>query len=99
MKKDLLQVLLTGATGFVGRAPVSELVAAGSQVKALVRKPSALHVEIEVEQVVMGFDEIDGEGAITTVFSCVDVFAHASARLHMMENQSANPFAKFRKQN
>ena len=61
MKKDLLQVLVTGASGFVGRAVVSELVANGSQVKALVRKPSALHVE--VEQVLVDFGVIEGEGS------------------------------------
>ena len=61
MKKDLLQVLVTGASGFMGRAFVSELVATGSQVKALVRKPSALHVE--VEQDLVDFGVIEGGGS------------------------------------
>jgi nucleoside-diphosphate-sugar epimerase len=61
MKKDLLQVLVTGASGFVGRALVSELVANGSQIKVLVRKPSALPVE--VEQVMVDLGEIEQEVA------------------------------------
>ena len=61
MKKDLLQVLVTVATGFVWLVLVSELVATGSQVKAIVCKPSALHVE--VEQVMVDLIEIQGEGS------------------------------------
>ncbi|MDC0078264.1 SDR family oxidoreductase, partial [Deltaproteobacteria bacterium] len=97
MKTDLLQVLVTGATGFVGRALVPELLAKSCQIRASVRKPSALPVE--VEQVVVDFDEIEGEGAITAMFSGVDVVVHAAARVHMMEDQSANPLVAFRKLN
>jgi uncharacterized protein YbjT (DUF2867 family) len=47
MKTDLLQVLVTGATSFVGRALVPELLANGCQIRALVRKVSTgLPVEV-----------------------------------------------------
>jgi len=91
-------MLVTGATGFVGRALVSELVANRSQVKALVRKVST-GLPAEVEQVVMDLGEIDREGAINAVFSGVDVVIHAAARVHMMQDQSSNPLAEFRKLN
>jgi nucleoside-diphosphate-sugar epimerase len=97
MKTDLLQVLVTGATGFVGRALVPELLAKSCQIKAFVRKPSALLVE--VEQVMVDLIEIQSEGAIKDVFVGVDVVIHAAARVHMMQDQSANPLAEFRKLN
>ena len=39
-------MLVTGATGFVGRALVSKLLTKDCQIKALVRKTSGLPVEV-----------------------------------------------------
>ncbi len=90
-------ILVTGATGFVGGALVPELLAKGCKIKALVRKPSGLPVE--VKQVVVDLSEIEDEGAIKDAFSGVDVVVHAAARVHMMQDRSANPLAEFRKLN
>jgi len=90
-------ILVTGATGFLGRALVLELLTKGCQMKALVRKPSVLPVE--VEQVLMDLGEIKGERAIKDAFGGVDVVVHAAARVHMMQDRSTNPFAEFRKLN
>ena len=87
-------ILVTGATGFVGRALVPALMTNGCQIRALVRKSSSLPVE--VEQVVVDLGEIEGEGA---AFSGVDVVVHAAARVHMMQDRSASPLAEFRKLN
>jgi nucleoside-diphosphate-sugar epimerase len=91
-------MLVTGATGFVGGALVSELVANGSQVKALVRKVST-GLPVAVEQVVVDLGEIEDEGAIKDAFAGVDVVVHAAARVHMMQDRSVNPLAEFRKLN
>ena len=91
-------ILVTGATGFVGRALASELVANGSQVKALVRKVST-GLSVVVEQVVVDLGEIEGQVAIKATFSGVDVVVHAAARVHMIQDRSANPLAEFRKLN
>ncbi len=91
-------ILVTGATGFVGRALASELVANGSQVKALVRKVST-YLPVEIEQVVVDLGEIEGEGSMKATVSGVDVVVHAAARVHMMQDRSANPLAEFRKLN
>jgi nucleoside-diphosphate-sugar epimerase len=91
-------ILVTGATGFVGRALVSELLAKGYQIRALVRKVST-GLPVEVEQVVMDLGEIEDEGAIKDAFGGVDVVVHAAARAHIMQDRSADPLAEFRKLN
>jgi nucleoside-diphosphate-sugar epimerase len=91
-------ILVTGATGFVGRALVSELVPNGCQISALVRKVSK-GLPVEVEQVVVDLGEIEDEGAIRDAFAGVDVVVHAAARAHMMQDLSADPLAEFRKLN
>jgi nucleoside-diphosphate-sugar epimerase len=91
-------ILVTGATGFVGRALVTELLANGCQISALVRKIST-GLPVEVEQVVVDLGEIEGEGAIKDAFGGVDVVVHAAARAHMMQDRSADPLAEFRKLN
>jgi nucleoside-diphosphate-sugar epimerase len=91
-------ILVTGATGFVGRALVLELLANGCQVRGLVRKVSK-DLPVEVEKVVVDLGEIEEEGAIKDAFADVEVVIHAAARVHMMQDRSANPLAEFRKLN
>ena len=91
-------MLVTGATGFVGRALVPELVANGCQIRALVRKVSP-GLPVEVEQVVVDLGEIEGKVAINDAFVGVDVVIHAAARVHMIQDRSANPLDEFRKLN
>ena len=50
-------MLVTGATGTVGRAVVAELVAAGQPVRAAVRDPEAATVPAGVEHVYLDFDD------------------------------------------
>ena len=68
--------LITSGTGFVGHALLPKLLAKGCQIKALVRKPSELSVE--VEQVMVDLGEIEDEGAIKAAFGGVDVVVHAA---------------------
>jgi nucleoside-diphosphate-sugar epimerase len=91
-------ILVTGATGFVGGALVPELLANGYQIRALVRKVSTA-LPVEVEQVVVDLGEIEDEGAIKAAFAGVEVVVHAAARVHMMQDRSADPLAEFRKLN
>jgi nucleoside-diphosphate-sugar epimerase len=91
-------MLVTGATGFVVRALIPELVANGCQIRALVRKVST-GLPVEVEQFVGDLGEIEDTGAIKDAFAGVDVVVHAAARAHMMQDWSADPLAEFRKLN
>ena len=95
-------ISLTGATGFVGKALVTDLLCKASDVKALVRQPS-LALPLAVNQVVMG-DLVDlalddSSGFLREAFNGVDVVVHAAARVHVMSDDASNPLTEFRKAN
>ena len=95
-------ILLTGATGFVGKTLVTNLLSKASEVKALVRQSSSA-LPLAVDQVVVG-DLVDlaldhSSGFLREAFNGVDVVVHAAARVHVMSDDASNPLAEFRKVN
>ncbi|MCO1336826.1 SDR family oxidoreductase [Microbulbifer sp. OS29] len=84
------RVLLTGASGFVGKALLSLVQETGYQVTPVYR------------QRVEGGFQIDDLGAGTNwagVLDNIDVVIHTAARVHIMEETAADPLAEFRKVN
>jgi len=88
-------ILVTGASGFVGRSLVTRLAARGS-VRVALRRPlsEALPAGVEVAQAELAPDE-DWSGALPGVHAVV----HCAARVHVMNDQSENPLAEFRRVN
>ena len=86
-------MMVTGASGFVGRALVSALVEDGIYVNCPVR-PSAQVLLDGVD-----FHEINGIDAFTdwdeSLRSC-SVVVHLAARVHVMKESSQNPLEAFR---
>lgn len=70
-----LKIALTGATGFVGRAVVSALLAKSQQVSALVRDPSRANLPPEVRQVQ---GDLNNSAALDDLTKGVDVVIHAA---------------------
>jgi nucleoside-diphosphate-sugar epimerase len=95
-------ILLTGATGFVGKALVTDLLYKASEVKTLVRQSSGA-LPLDVEQVVVGdMAELalnDSSGFLREAFNGVDVVVHAAARVHVMSDDASSPLIEFRKVN
>ncbi|MDQ7002758.1 MAG: NAD-dependent epimerase/dehydratase family protein, partial [Ghiorsea sp.] len=92
-----MKVLITGATGFVGGAVVQRLVNVGEyQVVAAVRKVSE-KLPQAVQQVCVGGLSLDTD--YSKALSGVDVIVHAAARVHVMDDDAADPLVKFRKVN
>jgi len=93
--------LITGATGFVGRALVDRLLVNGEHVLAGVRRQSS-NLPDSVQQRVIG-DLSILEGTSTTLklscFEGVDVVIHAAARVHIMNDDASEPLEEFRKVN
>ena len=98
----MVKVLVTGATGFVGKAVLEDLLSESYSVKALVRQSSEF-LPLIVEQVVVGdladLNLRDFGGLLRKAFKDVDVIVHAAARAHIMNEDSSDPLSQFRKVN
>ncbi|MCB2425566.1 UDP-glucose 4-epimerase family protein [Methylophaga pinxianii] len=94
-----MRVLVTGATGFVGKALVTELVADHHHVVAALRKQST-ELPMEVEQKLIGdLSLLGGPTTIIDTFDNIEVVIHTAARVHIMKDDAADPLDEFRKVN
>lgn len=92
-----MKVLLTGATGFVGRAVQARLSASHTvELAVAVRHPLAGLPTLIVMRKISG---IDSATDWSVAVAGVNVVIHSAARVHVMNDQSADPLAEFRKVN
>ena len=91
----MIKIILTGASGFVGSRLLSELKQDSSfQVEGLCRRlpqgrnDSGLHAVGDLQQ-----------ADLSAVLAGVDVFIHAAARAHIMQDEVADPLAEYRRVN
>lgn len=92
------RVLVTGATGFVGRALTARLVAAGASVwGTLLGWESPDSVSAGVEPVVI--EPLDGDTPWSHALAGVEVVIHLAARVHIMAESAGDPLSEFRKVN
>jgi len=90
-------ILVTGASGFVGRQLCRDLKHKGESVRAAVRSLSEINSLSGTEQVI-----IDNIGPNTTWHESlkgVDCVVHLAARVHVMKDNSDDPLAEFRELN
>lgn len=85
------KVLLTGATGFVGRAVLLKL---GSRVSVTVGRSTPAYYSGRHFQA-----EISAAANFKAALSGVSVVVHCAARVHMMNDSSSDPLAAFREVN
>jgi nucleoside-diphosphate-sugar epimerase len=91
-----MHILITGATGFLGRAVAESLLRDRHAVRAAVRKVNA-SLPSEVEQVTIG--SIDGGTNWGDALRDVDVIVHCAARVHMTRDAASDPLVEFRRVN
>lgn len=89
-------ILVTGASGFVGRALHAELARRGVPVRGAVRHVPAQ--PFEGATYVAGAD-LSPESNWGTALSGVDTVVHAAARVHVMNDTASDPLAEFRRVN
>jgi len=92
-----LRIFLTGATGFIGNSIVGQLYKRETvQVVAAVRKLSSILPDY-IQQAVVG-DLVAGADCAEYLQN-VDVVIHTAARVHVMQEDAADPLVEFRKVN
>jgi len=90
-----MQLLITGASGFVGKSLCEELRREEHTVVAAVRSTNT-HVD-NVERIATG--SIDEVKDWSVVLRDVDVVVHLAARVHVMNDKAVDPLLEFRKVN
>ncbi len=91
-----MNVLVTGASGFVGSAVVRRLAYDGKMVRAAVRRPLRDLPPSVGKAYVANLDSTTDWSA---ALRHVDVVVHASARVHVMRESVLDPLAEFRRVN
>lgn len=92
----LRRALVTGATGFVGRALCTKLQMNGWIVRAAVRD-LRVHDIVSREQVAVG--DIGSATTWDRALTNVDVVVHLAARVHVMRETNTGPLTKYREVN
>jgi len=90
------RILVTGATGFVGRALVHRFLAEGRTVRAAVRDTNG-GLPAAVERAAVG--EIGPDTGWRTALDGVDAVVHLAARAHVVRESSADAHALYRSVN
>ncbi|SKC63828.1 NAD-dependent epimerase/dehydratase family protein [Paraburkholderia hospita] len=92
-----LCAVVTGASGFVGRVLSSAIIEQGGHVIGLVRQPRTTVDGVE-ECVMSAPDFADLDACWPRDRQC-DAVIHLAARVHMMRDTAADPFATYRETN
>ena len=88
-----MRVLITGATGFIGRALCPALVATGHEVAVVVRNSD--NPTIPERATVHVIPNIGPETEWDQALSGIDAVIHLAARAHVMEEHARDPLAEF----
>jgi nucleoside-diphosphate-sugar epimerase len=87
-----LRILLTGASGFVGRATLRTALAVGHEVRGVMRQGEAPAPLAQVVKISDLAEHSDWQGAMDGV----DAIVHLAARVHVMRDRAADSLAAFR---
>ncbi|WP_119462092.1 NAD-dependent epimerase/dehydratase family protein [Rhodospirillaceae bacterium SYSU D60014] len=91
----MTRVLVTGATGFIGRTLVPALAHRGYRVRLALRRETARWPDFE--NCVVG--DINGATHWSAAMDGVDHVVHLAARVHVMQETASDPLAAFRATN
>ncbi|MDH1657960.1 SDR family oxidoreductase [Pseudomonas mosselii] len=90
------RILLTGASGFVGKAVLGKLLERGEAVVVALRHGSEVQGK-GAEQ--FRFAQLDGGTEWKAALGRVDTVIHSAARVHVMNDTDRDPLATFRRVN
>ncbi|MGZ8160713.1 MAG: UDP-glucose 4-epimerase family protein [Methylobacter sp.] len=90
-----MKMLVSGASGFIGKSLCAELLRQGHSVRAAVRLRNSQAENIETVPV----GDINGETDWTAALRDIKVVVHLAAHVHVMRNNAADPLAELHKVN
>lgn len=88
------KILITGATGFIGRSLVPALIAAGHEVRCAVWKKNEA---LQVEQTVI--NKLEQQIDWTQALADIEIVIHLAARVHMLKDEARAPQEEYCKIN
>jgi nucleoside-diphosphate-sugar epimerase len=92
-----LHVLLTGASGFLGRAACTALLSKGLRVTAMVRRHDARLPDGVIPWVTPDLPDLASDAQQR--LAVIDTVVHAAGRAHMLQDQATDPLTAFRRVN
>jgi len=93
-----MKVLISGASGFIGRPLCAELLRQGQSVRAAVRLARSENLPVEHAETV-SIGEINNETDWTEALLDIKVVVHLAARVHVMKDNAVDPLDELRKVN
>lgn len=90
-----MTILVTGANGFVGSALCASLCKSSTEVRAALRVMNSHSDRVEVVEV----GNLSSKTNWTVALKGINQVVHLAARVHVMNDQSADPLEEFRKVN
>ncbi|KAB0480403.1 UDP-glucose 4-epimerase [Pseudomonas reinekei] len=91
-----MRILLTGATGFVGRGLTPVLLQQGHEVSAAVRRTTS---DLDSRATQALINDLSARQNWQSLLSGHDTVIHSAARVHVMSDNSSDPLAEYRKTN
>ena len=91
-----MKILLTGATGFIGKALVSELIRQDFDLSIAVRQKTNLFSN-KVKQYVVG--DFERNADFSNILTKIDCVIHLAGRAHVIDKTKASILNEFRKLN
>ena len=93
---QLLKILITGATGFIGQALVAELMRQNFNISIAVRQKTSLFSD-KVKQFVVG--DFESEPDFSTSLIEIDCIIHLAGKAHVLDKSKVTALDEFRKIN
>ena len=91
-----MNILLTGATGFIGQALVLELLQQGFFLTIVLRKKSNLFAD-NINQIIVG--DLNNDIDWSSILNKIDCIIHLAGKAHVIDKSKASALDEFRKIN